>query len=213
MQEDPPSQLEATAQAAAAQGQLDEAATLLIDAYGPELYSFALAQFRNQAGIADEVFSEFCEDLWKGLPNFAWQCPARAWCYRLLRSVAARYRRNPFNRPQRRIPLSEARGLENAVHQLRTRTRPYLRTEVKDAFQELREQLSIDDQELLTLRVDRRMSWREVACATCEAEQLDDEQALLRLEVSLRQRFTELKKKLKRLAIAAGLLPQDSDEG
>ncbi len=184
----------------------ERATTLLLERYGPELYSFVLGQFQSQVAQADDVFSQFTEDLWRGLPSFEWRCSVRAWSYRLARNAGTRFRKNAHNRVQRQVPLSDVSSLE-AGDNARSRTRPYLRTEVKDAFLAIREQLSPDDQTLLTLRIDRRMGWREVAYAM-SADEVVDPQEMSRLETNLRQRFTELKKKLRRLALEAGLLPE-----
>ena len=120
------------------------------------------------------------------------------------RSAACRLRRAPLNRRNRRVPLSAVPWLDNLVDQTRTTTQPHLRTDVKDEFQKLRDKLSPEDRDLLILRIDRNLSWRDVAHAMLEAD-VDDEQAR-NAESALRQRFVEVKKRLKRLAVEAGLL-------
>lgn len=179
---------------------------IVFSAYGSELYSFLLAQFRGQASIADDVFSAFSEDYWRGLPGFEWRCSIRAWCYKLARSASSRYRRSPHNRRERQVPLSEAGELEVLVARTRTNTQVHLRSEVKDKFRELREALSRDEQDLLVLRVDRALPWRDVVHAMFDEQDVTDEQQCRRLETALRQRFSEVKKRLRRLAKARGLL-------
>lgn len=186
-------------------GAYSETTRIVLEAFGGELYSFVLAQFRGQAVDAEEVFSQFCEDFWVGLPKFEWRCSVRAWCYRLARSASSRHRRVPFNRRARRLPLSAAPWLDELADRTRTTTLPHLRTDVKDEIQALREQLTREDQDLLILRVDRALPWRDIAHAMLEAEASDDER-VRRMEVALRQRFTDIKRKLKRLATEAGLV-------
>ena len=90
----------------------------------------------------------------------------------------------------------------------RTNTQAHLRSEVKDKVRELRERLTRDEQDLLVLRVDRDLSWRDVVHAMLDEGDEDalDEAGLHKMEAALRQRFTEIKKRLKILAEAAGLI-------
>ncbi len=211
-EEPPPSADERTSSAEQAihaawqEGDFKSAATLVLDAYGRELYSFILAQFRHSWDQADDVFSSFKEDLWRGLPGFLWRCSARAWCYRLARNAAHRYRRSPQNRRARHVSLEEVGFLDEAVDRARTSTQAHLRSEVKGEIQKLREELTQADRDLLALRIDRALSWREVAHAMLPADEQADEERLRRLEAALRQRFVEVKAKLKQLAKKRGLL-------
>src|SRR5688572_4069247 len=97
-------------------------ATIVLDAYGAELYSFVLAQFHRSWDEADDVFSTFREDLWRGLPGFQWRCSIRAWSYRLARNAVSRYRRAPQNRRARHVSLEDASFLDDAVDRARTST-------------------------------------------------------------------------------------------
>ena len=77
---------------------------------------------------------------------------------------------------------------------------------MKDQFQRLRERLAEDERDLLILRVDRELSWRDVAHAMLGPDDSPDEERVRRFEVTLRQRFTEVKRKLRELAEEEGLL-------
>jgi RNA polymerase sigma-70 factor, ECF subfamily len=201
--------IESPAQEAWQRGDHEQAARLVLSMYGEEVYGFLLGQFRGRTADADEVFSEFSEDFWRGLPRFQWRCSMRAWCYKLARSAASRHRRSPQNRAGRRIPLSEAgRPLADLVEKTRTRTQLYMRTEVKDQIRELRDQLSQEDQDLLTLRIDRELSWRDVVHAMSTSDASLDDEALRRREPALRQRLADIKRRLRKLAVSAGLLTE-----
>lgn len=189
------------------------ATNVVFSSYGGEIYGFLMSQFRGQPHHADEAFSMFTEDFWRALPAFEWRCSIRAWCYRLARSASSRYRRSPHNRRARQIPLSDVPFLSSLEAVTRSSTQAHLRSEVKDEIYRLREMLSRDDQDLLVLRVDRGLSWREVAHAMGMADdepeaevRVDDEQRQRRDEAALRQRFAEVKKRLRSLAETAGLL-------
>jgi RNA polymerase sigma-70 factor, ECF subfamily len=202
---------EALAKQAWSRHDFETAATIVYEAYGRELYSFLLAQFPNTAS-ADDVFSQFSEDFWRGLPGFGWRCSIRAWCYQIVRNAAHRHRRAPQNDKRRHAPLSQSPWLDTALQSQRTNTRPHQQTEVKNEFQRLRERLEPEDQELLILRVDRNLSWHEVAHAMLGLEQSADDALVRRKEAALRQRYTELKKRLRALAAEAGLLASHDED-
>lgn len=187
-------------------GDHEAVATAALQAYGAEIYSFLLAWFRGNQTAVEDAFSSFVEDFWRALPRFEWRCSLRAWCYRLARSSASRVRRSPHERRERRQSLSGTPLLDELVEHARTSTGPHLRTEVKDEFRKLRDQLSPDDRDLLTLRVDRELAWRDIACVMLSGEDAYDEERLKRLEATLRQRFSDVKRRLKKLATDAGLI-------
>jgi RNA polymerase sigma-70 factor (ECF subfamily) len=182
-------------------GQLDQAATRIFEVYGPEIYGFLLGLMNNDTAAGD-VFSQVGEDLWSGLPKFKFECSIRTWLYVLARHAAARYRRSPWNKGDRRGGESR---IDSLVDIARSRTQPWQRTEVKDRFSELRASLDPDDQILLTLRIDRDLAWSEVARVMLDGEAADT--ATLQRETDrLRKRFQLLKTELRKRAEAAGLL-------
>jgi RNA polymerase sigma factor (sigma-70 family) len=181
-------------------------ATIVLEAYGAEIYSFILAQFHGNRDQADDVFAGFREDFWRGLPKFQWRCSIRAWGYRLARNAGSRFRRAPQNRRARHVRLSEVSFLDELTERARTTTMPHLRSEVKDEFQRLREQLSEEERDLLVLRVDRDLAWRDVAYAMLPAGEPADDDRIRKLEGTLRQRFVDVKRRLKLFAKEAGIL-------
>jgi RNA polymerase sigma-70 factor, ECF subfamily len=197
---------EALVEAAWRRQDFKTAATLVLESFGAELYSFVLAQFHHSWDEAEDAFSMFREDLWRGLPSFQWRCSVRAWSYQLARHAVSRYRRSPQNRRARHVSLEDSDFLSDAVERARTTTQVHLRSEIKTEIQKLRNELTQEERDLLALRIDRNLSWREVAHAMLPDDETPDEQRLRRLESSLRQRFVELKKRLKQLAIERGIL-------
>jgi RNA polymerase sigma-70 factor, ECF subfamily len=182
---------------------LDAAATLAFETYGPELYGF-LVNLMGGASDAAEVFSQATEDLWRALPSFGGRCSVRTWMYLLARHAAARYWRSPWNRGGR---TGDSR-LDALVAEARSRTGPWLQTEVKDRWKALRESLEPDDRALLVLRVDRDLSWGDVARVMLESE--DPGVAELARETTrLRKRFQLLKEELRKRAREAGLIRED----
>jgi RNA polymerase sigma-70 factor (ECF subfamily) len=186
-------------------GALDQAAARALEEYGAELYGFLVSLVGNEAGAA-EVFAQVGEDLWKGLPSFAFRCSVRTWLYLLARHAAARFRRSPWNHRGRRTGDSR---LDDFVAQTRNHTQPWLRTDVKDRFRAIRESLDPDDRALLILRVDRALPWQDVARVTLGDDAVDE--AVLAREVArLTKRFQLLKEELRRRAKDAGLIDGES---
>lgn len=190
---------EAELRALCAAERWSDAATLIVERYGRELLTYLVAIARNETD-AGEAFSQLTEDLWRGLPRFRWQSTARTWCYTLARHALFRVRRTARRRGGPAIALSDAPELARAAEQLRTATLTYLRTQVKDEVAALRERLSPDDQAILILRIDRKLSWLDVARALAdeEDEALSDAE-LTRRSATLRKRFGRIKSDLKKL--------------
>jgi RNA polymerase sigma-70 factor (ECF subfamily) len=180
-------------------------AELALESYGPEVYSFLIARFSSGTAAVDDAFSEFSEDLWRGLAGFEWRCAMRSYCYRLARSAAARIARSPYNKRSRRVPISQISAIEAALDRVRTSTAPYLRTTLKDEVARLRDSLSDDDRELLTLRVDRRLSWREIAFILGDSSAVANDTDR-KFQAALRQRFAEIKRRIRRKAEESGIL-------
>ncbi|MCA9624368.1 MAG: sigma-70 family RNA polymerase sigma factor [Myxococcales bacterium] len=184
-----------------AAGDLRTAATVALSAYRAEVYAFLVVRLAGEAAAYD-VLSQVSEDLWRGLPGFRFECSFRTWLYALARHAALRHERLVANQPRRRRGLS---SMPELPAELRSSTRPYLRTDVKDRFATLRRSLSPDEQTLLVLRVDRDLPWEDVARIMNDAA-LEDAAALARATATLRQRFRTLKKRLAAKARAEGLL-------
>jgi DNA-directed RNA polymerase specialized sigma24 family protein len=115
--------------------------------------------------------------------------------------------RNEFlrsaDRDRRLVPLSQAPAVLDAVTRIRSSTPVYQRTEVKEAFARLREQLDPEDHMLLGLRLDRGLSWNDIAQILGGGRPAD----LARESAALRKRFERLKSKL--ATLAADLLGDD----
>jgi RNA polymerase sigma-70 factor (ECF subfamily) len=187
----------------------EAAATVLLRGYGREILAFLVSRLR-EPGLAGDVFSQFTEDLWRGLPAFAWRSTARVWAYTLARHALSRQLKVVQRERRRRVPLSGAPGQSKVEKQVRTETLRVLKTEVRDRMAELRQRLTSDDQMLLLLRVNRSLDWRDIAQVMLgegepiEAVQLDRESA------RLRKRFQLIKQQLRKMAEEEGLLDGDT---
>jgi RNA polymerase sigma-70 factor (ECF subfamily) len=178
-------------------GDHDRAATAALRGYGPELYSFLAALHPRDA---DDVFAEVSAKLWRGLPRFAWQASLRTWAYTIARNTSHTFRA----RGGREVALDDASEVGRIAKEVRTATQPYLRTDFKDRFAALRASLPVEDQELLILRIDRELDWKELAQTLADRELAGDE--LTREAARLRKRFQALKARLLELGRREGLV-------
>jgi RNA polymerase sigma-70 factor (ECF subfamily) len=180
------------------------AATELLRAYGAEILGFLAAIHRNRVE-AEEVFSVVAENVWTGLPRFAWDSTARTWAYAVARNVS-KTRQRDLARRERRQVLRTGSFFEQVVEKVRTETSAFLATEKRTRLQELRDSLPEDDRSLLVLRVDRRLSWKELARVLSDDEGPLDDAALAREAARLRKRYQVVKDRLRELARSEGLV-------
>ena len=185
--------VEARARALAVASDHAAMTTVALEGYGPEILGYLHAVARNETD-ADEAFAMFSEDLWRAAPDFRWESTLRTWLYTLARNALFRLRRDPHRRPERRIPLSQspAHALADKV---RSATLPYLRTEAKDRLARVAAQLDPDDQTLFILRVNRKMSWDDIARIMSGG----DDPGGPRSAARLRKRFERAKARLRQL--------------
>lgn len=177
-------------------GDLGAAATAAFKGYGPQIMGYLVAVLRDH-DEATEAFGVFSEDLWRGLPGFRGESSFRTWAYRLALHAASRQRRSPHKRRMRQFLSGEMSALTD---QIRSQTLAHIKTSVKDRFAGIRAKLDLGDQTLLILRVDRKLSWREVAEVMAESgEEIDP--------ATLRKRYERLKDRLRELAQEHGLIP------
>ena len=170
----------------------EEGVTLALSGYGPELMSYLVALVRDAAD-ADDAFGTLAETLWRSLPSFRWESSLRTYAYALARSAAMRILRDGRRRV-RSEPLSSP-SVEAVVADVRSRTATFLRTETKRKVDELREALDPEDRTLLILRVNRGMSWKEIA--EVMGEEGDDRASVDRRAAALRKRYERLKEELR----------------
>jgi len=222
--------LEERIAAALRRRELDAAVTETMKGYGPQILGYLRAVIRDPEDAA-EVFSQFAEDVWRGLPGFRGECSVRVWAYKIAWHAASRFGRDPYRRRRDRLATSMASRLAESLLSSSNQNLERRSAEVE----RLREHLSSEEQSLLILRVDRQLSWREVAeVLAAEGEEGDGDDGPggdgrpgpggwgspspaaedgAPDEATLRKRFERLKGKLARLAREEGLLnPKDPED-
>lgn len=145
-------------------GDTREAATLVLRELGPEVLGFLSGVLGDVD--ADEVFSAWSERLWKSLKGFEGRCSLRTWTYVLARREISRFRKGVRRHAEGRVPLSE---LQSVLAAFRSGTGTTMATAKQRQLTALREELPIEDRTLLILRVDRKLSFDEIALVFAES--------------------------------------------
>jgi RNA polymerase sigma-70 factor, ECF subfamily len=191
-------ELEARLTALIEAGDLDQAATIAIEGYGPAVLGYLGTMLDEDE--AQDAFSLFAEGLWRGLPAFRKECSFRVWAFRIAWYCVSRVTRDGYRRRRRRLPTSAASRLADSVASAHASE-----TSRAARFRLLRASLAPEDRTLLALRLDRELEWDEIAVV------LSVEGAPVTAP-TLRKRFERLKVRLARLAEAQGLVELDPDE-
>jgi RNA polymerase sigma-70 factor, ECF subfamily len=191
------------------QGDMAAATTLALRLYGRELLQFLIHTQRDEQAASD-VYALMAEDVWRGMAGFRWQGTLRAWIYAIARNASHQLRKSE-RRHTRSIPMSDRENVFlEVVAQIRTETLTFLRTESRTALDKLRDELTVDERMLLSLRIDRGLSWPEIA-AIHEGDEGDVELDAARRAARLRKRFQLLKDRLRKRGRELGLLPSGGD--
>ena len=175
-----------------AAGEIGQATTLALRELGPELLGFLSGALGNNDD-ADEVFSAWSERLWRSLSGFEGRCSLRTWIYVLARRELGRFRQGARRHEDGRVPISE---LQEVLAAVRTKTRSTLAANRRSTLTKLRDELPIEDRMLLILRVDRKLSWDEIALAFAEDSDAFSDEDRKREAARLRKRFQLVKQRL-----------------
>jgi len=176
-----------------ASGGEDVAVGAVIQALGPSVLGYLCTLHGDDDGA--DVFAAWEEDVWKGLPGFRFEAPLRSWAFRIAWHASARFRRDGWAQRRQRLPTSAASRLPAPT------TRGGGPRGGDERLEELRRELEPQEHSLLILRLDRELSWEEIAAVLAEEGQPPLASA------TLRKRFERLKERLTREARRRGLLP------
>jgi RNA polymerase sigma-70 factor (ECF subfamily) len=170
------------------------AATLALRGHGPHLLVYLRGVLHDEE-LVEEAFARFSEKVWRSLRDFRGEARFSTWLYQVAWYASKEVRRGLARRRVRRLATAE---LAEVAEEVRISTAAYLRTQARDRFAELRAQLDPEERSLLLLRVERRLSWKEVAAIMAE----DGTPAA---EAALRKRFERLRARLRQLFEEHGL--------
>ena len=176
---------------ALAAGDPGGAAALVVRELGPGLLGYLVAVLGTESD-GREVFGEVVEELLTSIARFRGESKVKTWTYRIAWRTAMHWRQTPARRLTRRLHSLEASGIAEVV---RSMTAPHQQTGAKDWLREVRAELTPEEQSLLVLRVDRDLSWAEVADVMGEGD-----------ATRLRKRFERIKERLRERAVRDGIL-------
>jgi RNA polymerase sigma-70 factor, ECF subfamily len=177
-----------------AQGEIERATERAIRTYGPELYGWLRSTISSE-GDAQDAFSRMSEELWRSLERFDGRCSIRTWCYMLARCAVFHVRSRP--RHQREVLVSQVPSILGAVTHVWNTTKVG-EQRADDVYAQIRGELDEEEQTLLVLRVDKDLSWREIAQVLCGEDALAGE--VERKAATLRKQFERVKERLRALA-------------
>lgn len=187
-------------------GDVRQATKLVIEAFGGEVFGY-VASLLKDVDLAADAFSAACESVLTGISGFRGQSSLRTWFYAIARHAAYLEARR-----ERRGRGTSALLLEADLEApIRTATATFRKTEVKESIARLRASLSEEERELLLLRVDRRLSWNEIAVVQLGGD-AGGEDAVKVTAARCRKQFERAKQKLRKLAEQEGLVRTRDDE-
>ena len=185
--------VEAKVQELLSAGDLRGAATAAIQGFGPKVLGYLRSILRDDNDAAD-AFSNFAEDLWRGIGGYRGEASFKTWAYKLAWCSAMHVRSDTYRRLGRRLESGEASGLAAEV-----RTKSVVRDEVqRRGLDKLRATLSPEEQTLLFLRLDQQLGWNEVAEVLSGVGEPVE-------AATVRKRFERLKTDLAKLVKEQGL--------
>jgi RNA polymerase sigma-70 factor, ECF subfamily len=170
------------------------ASTVALRGYGPRVLSYLRSVLRDD-DLACDVFSRFSEKLWRSLADYRGECSFATWAHRLAWFAVREHRRAAGRRREDRLATG---ALSKIVQEVREGTLAGLPTDARDRWARIKDALDPFDRSLLLLRVERGLSWKEVARIMSDA---GEEMA----EAALRKRFERLRARLHKLAREEGL--------
>jgi RNA polymerase sigma-70 factor (ECF subfamily) len=189
-----PDELDRELRVMIADREIERATELAIRSYGPELAGWLRSIISSDAD-AQDAFSRMSEELWRSLQRFDGRCSIRTWCYMLARHAAAHVRSRPRN--EREVLVSHVPSVLGAVTHVWNTTKQGAQ-QAADVYAAIRAQLDDEEQTLLVLRVDKNLSWKEIAQVLLGEDAADDDVG--RKAATLRKQFERVKERLRELA-------------
>jgi RNA polymerase sigma-70 factor (ECF subfamily) len=172
---------------------LEAAAARVIDACGPAILGYLRVALGSES-VAQQAFTAFSSAVWQKLGRYRGAWEIRLWAYRLAFQCAIQQRR-----AVRSKQLNPDRSGETRRRALgRTRTATAESMALTEHAELLRRELSIAEQTLLTLRLDKQLSWSEIALVLGISGATKSE--------AVARRFDKLVARLHRLATTRGFI-------
>jgi DNA-directed RNA polymerase specialized sigma24 family protein len=153
-------------------------------AYGPEIYGFVLGVLEDPAS-ATSLYADVQKRMETELGGFVQRCSLRTWLYVLARRELRDRRLQGRNATVSRAPLMSGDR----------------RMTPSNAISNLRTSLTQEEHELLILRVDRKLTWRDLALTELGERAVASDQIAMAMHV-VRERVESVIQRLRRAAAA-----------
>lgn len=170
-------------------GDIDRAARVAIDSFGPEVLTLLVALLGDEVS-AKAVHVSFPDALRQSFATYRGECTPRTWSYLIGNHLAQAH----IRRTQVGLPPSTTPARSEVVAAAAT----------IDGLERARAALSSDDRALLVMRVDRSMSWAEVAQVFLGPELACHPSVVAKKSAYLRKRYERLPQQLKAKLSADG---------
>ncbi len=175
-------------------GDTERAVEEILTAYGPRIFRMMMGVFQDEATTQD-VYQQFSITLWESLDSFRGDSQVYTWTYTLARRTIGQKLRGKGDR-ETRLQTDQKNRL--AAKWTRTATAEWRKTESKDKFQQMVEDLDSDERTLVMLRIGEEMPWKEVARVMHDGDEPLEGSELTKESGRLRKKFQRVKDKLKR---------------
>jgi RNA polymerase sigma-70 factor (ECF subfamily) len=173
-------------------GDIEGAAARVLEICGPGVRGYLRVAVTGALRVRD-AYSIFSEAVWQSLRRYRGEPRLSVWAYRL--AYAAAKQQRDQTRPKRTI--LQRKGSSNGARALsRTRAATIEPLGAAEDAELMRAELSLEEQTLLTLRIDRGFSWQEIGCVLGRANAAE----------ATRRRYERLVQRLHRAAIARGFI-------
>lgn len=134
-----------------------EACNLIAVTLGPELRGYCRGVMACE-NAGDDLYQDVLEGVWTGLPSFLFACSVRTWVYAIAHHmVLGRFRRYSRHKVVR-LDTDQAAALPDQSLSVQL-----AQAEQRERVAALRESLSAEEREIIILRTEREMGFREIA--------------------------------------------------
>jgi len=183
------------------QGNFEQVLSQALERYGQQLAGLQLKMLRHDAIAAEDAWSIFLEQAWRGLPGFAWRAQLRTWLFLLARNAVSRLHRGAHHK-QHFTSLTPA--LAQAAQRTFTTAIGY--DTAADHFMDYFDRLDLEDQWICALRIGCRLSWRDVANIVNDWGDATIDSDVERKECArIRNRFNRMQQRMRAWAQDEGL--------
>jgi RNA polymerase sigma-70 factor, ECF subfamily len=173
-------------------GDIEGAATRVLETCGPGVRGYLRVALTTDRRVRD-AYSIFSETVWQCLRRYPKQRRMIVWAYRLA-YMAAKQQRDQ-SRPKR--TTTHRKGSSSGARVLsRTRAATVEPLGAAEDAELMRAELSLEEQTVLTLRIDRGFSWQEIGWVLGRGSAAEP----------MRRRYQRLVQRLHRAAIARGFI-------